>query len=124
MSNTEILERWEQHSLLNIDKFSLSPIYTGMYLDRTGVEEVLDVFGIEKWDLESSTDSEITDSLTHIDNLMMDTTEIVREFILNYVFEELDSDGLLLKGHRNTVDKLCIKYGEVEEEFKLIRDLL
>lgn len=124
MSNTEILERWEQHSLLNIDKFSLSPIYTGMYLDRTGVEEVLDLFGIEKWDLESSTDSEITDSLTHIDNLMMDTTEIVREFILNYVFEELDSDGLLLKGYRNTVDKLCIKYGEVEEEFKLIRDLL
>jgi protein-tyrosine-phosphatase len=122
MTNQEILNKWNECSYGNLDNFDISNIYSIMFVEKDNdVDDFLSLFGLTSEQLINSKDKQINSSLENIDCLMMDTSYILRDFIVNYVFVDSHEDDVM-DGYRSSVEDLREIYEEVESELKKIKN--
>lgn len=121
MTNQEILNKWNECSYGNLDNFDISNIYSIMFVEKDNdVDDFLSLFGLTSEQLINSKDKQINSSLENIDCLMMDTSYILRDFIVNYVFVDSHEDDVM-DGYRSSVEDLREIYEEVDSELKKIK---
>ena len=93
MSIQSILDRWETHADLN--KFSLTPIYTNLMFDEEGVEKTLELYGISTDDLveaDEDTQKQLMPHLTAIDDALVQATKSIEGFILATLYDDAEGD--------------------------------
>ena len=93
MSIQSILDRWETHADLN--KFSLTPIYTNLMFDEEGVKKTLEHYGIFTDDLleaDAGTQKQLMPHLTAIDEALVQATKSIEGFILATLYDDAEGD--------------------------------
>ena len=93
MSIQSILDRWETHADLN--KFSLTPIYTNLMFDEEGVEKTLEHYGIFTGDLleaDAGTQKQLMPHLTAIDDALIEITKLIEGFVLATLYDDAEGD--------------------------------
>ena len=93
MSIQSILDRWETHADLN--KFSLTPIYTNLMFDEEGVKKTLEHYGISTDDLveaDEDTQKQLMPHLTAIDDALVQATKSIEGFILATLYDDAEED--------------------------------
>ena len=93
MSIQNILDRWETHADLN--KFSLTPIYTNLMFDEEGVKKTLEHYGISADDLveaDEDTQKQLMPHLTAIDEALVQATKSIEGFILATLYDDAEGD--------------------------------
>ena len=122
MTNKEILNKWNECSYGNLNNFDISNIYSIMFVDRDNtVDDFLSLFDIKTEQLIKNKDKHINSSLENIDCLMMDTSHILRDFIVDYVFSDNVSEEDVMDGYRSSIENLREIYDEVKFEMKKIK---
>lgn len=122
MTNKEILTKWNECSYGNLNNFDISNIYSIMFVDRDNtVDDFLSLFDIKTEQLITNEDKHINSSLENIDCLMMDTSHILRDFIVDYVFSDNVSEEDVMDGYRSSIEDLREIYDEVKFEMKKIK---
>lgn len=122
MTNEEILNRWNECSYGNLHNFDISNIYSIMFVDRNEtVDGFLSMFDLNTDQLIRNEDKHINSSLENIDCLMMDTSHILRDFIVDYVFNDGVTEEEMMDGYRSSIEDLREIYEEVRFELKEIK---
>jgi hypothetical protein len=122
MTNEEILNRWNECSYGNLHNFDISNIYSIMFVDRNEtVDGFLSMFDLNTDQLIRNEDKHINSSLENIDCLMMDTSHILRDFIIDYVFNDGVTEEEVMDGYRSSIEDLREIYEEVRFELKKIK---
>ena len=119
MNNLQILQKWDKNNDPN--KIDFSNVYTSMFINRDQtVDDLLKQFGLKKNWIIASEDEDINLSLIAIDQLMDRSADIIKEFVLETVFSDIDPTGLM-EEFKYTNTRLSHVYEEIEGEFKFIK---
>ena len=126
MSIQSILDRWETHADLN--KFSLTPIYTNLMFDEEGVEKTLEHYGISTDDLlaaDEDTQKQLMPHLTAIDDALIEVTKLIEGFVLATFYDgaEEDDDEVITL-FQDTREDVYSEYTAIKERLDQIAETL
>ena len=126
MSIQSILDRWETHADLN--KFSLTPIYTNLMFDEEGVKKTLEHYGIFTDDLlaaDEDTQKQLMPHLTAIDEALIEVTKLIEGFVLATFYdgaEENDDEVITL--FQDTREDVYSEYTAIKERLDQLAEIL
>ena len=126
MSIQNILDRWENHADLN--KFSLTPIYTNLMFDEEGVEKTLKLYDISTDDLlaaDEDTQKQLMPHLTAIDEALIEITKLIEGFVLATFYdgaEENDDEVITL--FQDTREDVYSEYTAIKERLDQLAEIL
>ena len=119
MTNEEYLKKWDKHS--NVLNFNFDDIYsTLMFDDSETIDEFLEFVHIDKTKLIESKSKTINESLEEIDELLLQTSEELRVFVIDNLFEDTDDDDLVNNYHQ-TKSEIYEIYNRIHNEIVSIR---
>lgn len=122
MTNEEYLKRWDQHS--DVMKFNLDDIYSLLFVeDGESVDDTLDYVLIKKDRLINSHNKKINKSMGIIDDLLLETSEFLRVFIVDNVFDEVTDDVLISEYHQ-TKSEIGNIHSKISDQIVFIRSEL
>ena len=126
MSIQSILNRWETHADLN--KFSLTPIYTNLMFDEEGVKKTLELYGISADDLveaDEDTQKQVLPHLTAIDDALIEITKLIEGFVLATFYDgaEEDDDEVITL-FQDTREDVYSEYTAIKERLDQLAEIL
>jgi len=126
MSIQNILDRWETHADLN--KFSLTPIYTNLMFDEEGVKKTLELYGISADDLveaDEDTQKQVLPHLTAIDDALIEITKLIEGFVLATFYDgaEEDDDEVITL-FQDTIEDVYSEYTAIKERLDQLAEIL
>lgn len=125
MTNAEILARWNRCSYRNIRKFDLSNFYSSMFIQEDNdAEDLLCLFGITTEQLIKTENEYVNFLLEKIDGLMLESSFIMREFIVDYVFQDNTNEDDLMFGCQSSKEELTEIYRRVKLALETIKKQL
>jgi hypothetical protein len=99
MTNEEYLKKWYNHS--NVLNFNFDDIYSALLLEKSEtIDEFLEFVHIDKTKLIESKSKTINQSLEEIDELLLQTSEELRVFVIDNLFEDTDDDDVMNNYHQ------------------------
>lgn len=99
MTNEEYLKKWDNHS--NVLNFNFDDIYSALLLEKSEtIDEFLEFVHIDKTKLIESKSKTINQSLEEIDELLLETSEELRVFVIDNLFEDTDDDDVMNNYHQ------------------------
>jgi len=118
--NEEMLSKWSDCSHANLDKFDLSDIHSVMYVQRgETVDDFLSLFNLTGDQLIQSQKQAVNDLLMEVDDLMKETNNTLRDFIVDYVLSDTDEETLLL-ARQDCIEELQMIYETVERKMEAV----
>ena len=126
MSIQNILDRWETHADLN--KFSLTPIYTNLMFQEQGVSKTLEHYGISTDDLleaDEDTQKQVLPHLTAIDEALVQATKSIEGFILATLYDDADEDDdEVIALFRDMRESVYDEYRSIKERLDLVGEIV
>ena len=122
MTNEEYLKRWDQHS--KITNLCFDQIYSVPLIDVETVSEFLDFVHIDEQKLIESTNPKVNQSLDKIDELLLQSSEEIRVFVVDNLFNDIDDDDEFLSNYRFTKSQIYENYDLMKSEFISIQSEL
>ena len=125
MEIEDFINKWKAHSdPRNLD---LSNVYSVLFYEQDyDASNILTDMDIDEEDLfncDGKVKEEILQSLKAIDDLMKKTTVIMKNYIIETVFKEVENEQLLEK-YKFANQKLTVTYNQIMSEFKKIDEIL
>ena len=122
MTNEQIIQKW--NNAKDTNKIDLTNVYTALFIEPDDtVHDMFDQFGLTVEQVCQSDDDDVTGSLIHIDELMLITVDLIRQFLVKTVFTESESDTVL-KEHEKLVKEVETLYTYIGGEFMCIKNKL
>ena len=119
-TNEEMLSKWSECSYANLNKFDLSDIHSVMYVQRgETVDDFLSLFNLTGDQLIHSQKQRVNDLLVEVDELMKETNNTLRDFIVDYVLSDTDEETLPV-ARRDCIEELQMIYETVKRKMKAI----
>ena len=119
-TNEEMLSKWSECSYANLDKFDLSDIHSVMYVQRgETVDDFLSLFNLTGDQLIHSQKQAVNDLLVEVDELMKETNNTLRDFIVDYVLNDTDEETLLL-ARQDCIEELQMIYETVRLKMEAV----
>jgi len=126
MSIQSILDRWETHADLN--KFSLTPIYTNLMFDEEGVKKTLEHYGISTDDLveaDEDTQKQLMPHLTAIDEALVQATKSIEGFILATLYDDAEGDDEeVIALFRDMRESVYDEYRSIKERLDQVGEIV
>ena len=126
MSIQNILDRWETHADLN--KFSLTPIYTNLMFDEDGVEKTLEHYGISTDGLveaDEDTQKQVLPHLTAIDEALVQATKSIEGFILATLYDDAEGDDdEVIALFRDMRESVYDEYRSIKERLDQVGEIV
>ena len=126
MSIQSILDRWESHADLN--KFSLTPIYTNLMFQEQGVSKTLEHYGISADDLlaaDEDTQKQLMPHLTAIDEALVQATKSIEGFILATLYDDAEEDDEeVIALFRDMKESVYDEYRSIKERLDLVVEIV
>ena len=126
MSIQNILDRWETHADLN--KFSLTPIYTNLMFQEQGVSKTLEHYGISTDDLveaDEDTQRQVLPHLTAIDEALVQATKSIEGFILATLYDDAEEDDEeVISLFRDMRESVYDEYRSIKERLDLVGEIV
>jgi hypothetical protein len=126
MSIQSILDRWETHADLN--KFSLTPIYTNLMFQEQGVSKTLEHYGISADDLveaDEDTQKQLMPHLTAIDEALVQATKSIEGFILATLYDDAEGDDEeVIALFRDMRESVYDEYRSIKERLDLVGEIV
>ena len=120
LTNEEMLSKWSECSYANLDKFDLSDIHSVMYVQRgETVDDFLSLFNLTGDQLIHSQKQRVNDLLVEVDELMKETNNTLRDFIVDYVLNDTDEETLLV-ARQDCIEELQMIYETVKRKMKAV----
>jgi dGTP triphosphohydrolase len=96
MTNEQLIQKWNNSK--DPTSIDLSDVYTGMFIepDET-VDSLFNQFELTVEQVCQSDDDDVQSSLIHIDELMLITSDLIKEFVIKTVFNEADLETLKME---------------------------
>ena len=119
-TNEEMLSKWSECSYANLDKFDLSDIHSVMYVQRgETVDDFLSLFNLTGDQLIHSQKQRVNDLLVEVDELMKETNNTLRDFIVDYVLNDTDEETLLV-ARQDCIEELQMIYETVKRKMEAV----
>ena len=119
MTNEEYLKKWDNHS--NVLNFNFDDIYSALMLGKIKtIDEFLELVHIDKTQLIESKSKTINHSLEEINELLLQTSEELRVFVIDNLFEDTDDDDVVNNYHQ-TKSEIYEIYDRIYNEIVSIR---
>ena len=126
MSIQNILDRWETHADLN--KFSLTPIYTNLMFQEQGVSKTLEHYGIFTGDLleaDEDTQKQLMPHLTAIDEALVQATKSIEGFILATLYDDAEGDDEeVITLFRDMRESVYDEYRSIKDSLDLVGEIV
>ena len=126
MSIQNILDRWETHADLN--KFSLTPIYTNLMFQEQGVSKTLEHYGVSTDDLveaDEDTQKQVLPHLTAIDEALVQATKSIEGFILATLYDDAEGDDEeVIALFRDMRESVYDEYRSIKERLDLVGEIV
>ena len=123
MTNEEYLLKWGTHS--KVTELSFDQIYSVPLMeDGETISDFLDFVHIDKQKLIESTNPKINQSLDTIDELLLQSTEEIRVFVVDNLFGNTDDEVEFLSNYRFTKSQIYENYELIQSEIVSIRSEL
>ena len=126
MSIQNILDRWETHADLN--KFSLTPIYTNLMFQEQGVSKTLEHYGVSTDDLveaDEDTQKQLMPHLTAIDDALVQATKSIEGFILATLYDDAEGDDEeVISLFRDMRESVYDEYRSIKERLDLVGEIV
>ena len=120
LTNEEILSKWSECSYANLDKFDLSDLHSVMYVEQgETVEDFLSLFNLTGDQLIHSQKQAVNDLLVEVDDLMKETNNNLRDFIVDYVLSDTDEKTHLI-ARRDCIEELQMIYETVRRKMEAV----
>ena len=120
LANEEMLSKWSECSYANLNKFDLSDIHSVMYVQQgETVENFLGLFNLTGDQLIHSQKQAVNDLLVEVDELMKETNNTLRDFIVDYVLNDTDGETLLL-ARQDCIEELQMIYETVRLKMEAV----
>jgi dGTP triphosphohydrolase len=117
-TNEEMLSKWSECSYANLNKFDLSDIHSVMYVQRgETVDDFLSLFNLTGDQLIHSQKQRVNDLLVEVDELMKETNNTLRDFIVDYVLNDADEETFLI-ARRDCIEELLMLYETVKRKME------
>lgn len=119
-TNEEMLSKWSECSYANLNKFDLSDIHSVMYVQRgETVDDFLSLFNLTGDQLIHSQKQRVNDLLVEVDELMKETNNTLRDFIIDYVLNDTDEETFLI-ARRDCIEELQMLYETVKRKMEAV----
>ena len=119
-TNEEMLSKWSECSYANLNKFDLSDIHSVMYVQRgETVDDFLSLFNLTGDQLIHSQKQRVNDLLVEVDELMKETNNTLRDFIVDYVLSDTDEETHLI-ARRDCIEELQMIYETVKRKMEAV----
>ncbi|MEK9669683.1 MAG: hypothetical protein VW421_01620 [Gammaproteobacteria bacterium] len=119
-TNEEMLSKWSECSYANLDKFDLSDIHSVMYVEQgETVDDFLSLFNLTGDQLIHSQKQAVNDLLVEVDELMKETNNTLRDFIVDYVLSDTDEETHLI-ARRDCIEELQMIYETVKRKMEAV----
>lgn len=116
----EMLSKWSECSYANLNKFDLSDIHSVMYVERgETVDDFLSLFNLTGDQLIHSQKQRVNDLLVEVDELMKETNNTLRDFIVDYVLNDTDEETHLI-ARRDCIEELQMLYETVKRKMEAV----
>ena len=126
MSIQNILDRWETHADLN--KFSLTPIYTNLMFQEQGVSKTLEHYGISTDGLveaDEDTQKQVLPHLTAIDEALVQATKSIEGFILATLYDDAEEDDEeVIALFRDMRESVYDEYRSIKERLDQVGEIV
>ena len=126
MSIQNILDRWETHADLN--KFSLTPIYTNLMFQEQGVSKTLEHYGISTKDLveaEEDIQKQVLPHLTAIDDALIEITKLIEGFVLATFYDGAEEDDdQVITLFQDTREDVYSEYTAIKDRLDQLAEIL
>ena len=126
MSIQNLLDRWENHADLN--KFSLTPIYTNLMFKEQGVSKTLKLYDISTDDLleaDEDTQKQLMPHLTAIDEALVQATKSIEGFILATLYDDAEGDDEeVIALFRDMRESVYDEYRSIKERLDLVVEIV
>jgi dGTP triphosphohydrolase len=120
LTNEEMLSKWSECSYANLNKFDLSDIHSVMYVQRgETVDDFLSLFNLTGDQLIHSQKQRVNDLLVEVDELMKETNNTLRDFIIDYVLNDTDEETFLI-ARRDCIEELLMFYETVKRKMEAV----
>jgi|TARA_B100000035_G_scaffold308386_1_gene312983 hypothetical protein len=125
MEIKDFLNKWKTYSdPMNLD---LSNVYSVLFCKKDGgISDILSNLDIDEEDLlncDGEVKEEILQSLKTIDGLMNQTTVVMKDYIIETIFNEVDDETVLEK-YQTSNQSLNPIYKQIVSEFNKIKEIL
>ena len=125
MEIEDFINKWKNHA--DPSKLDLSNIYSALLFEGdVGFGEILSKFDIEEEDLTNyvgPSRSEILASCKKIDELLTQTTYVMKNYIFETIYKDLDSEELM-KTYNSANENLNSLYESIKDEFVKISNIV
>ena len=119
-TNEEMLSKWSECSYANLNKFDLSDIHSVMYVEQgETVDDFLSLFNLTGDQLIHSQKQRVNDLLVEVDELMKETNNTLRDFIVDYVLNDTDEETHLI-ARRDCIEELQMIYETVKRKMEAV----
>ena len=119
-TNEEMLSKWSECSYANLNKFDLSCIHSVMYVEQgETVDDFLSLFNLTGDQLIHSQKQRVNDLLVEVDELMKETNNTLRDFIVDYVLSDTDEETHLI-ARRDCIEELQMIYETVKRKMEAV----
>lgn len=115
MSNKAIIDKWVYHSHQNLKNFSLLDVYSIKFIgDFETADDFFSIYNINVKDVVKSKSAKVNFHLKEIDSLMLETTSVLREFIIEFVLsDDFISDSDVLRSYFLCDEKIRRIYSQI-----------
>jgi hypothetical protein len=122
MTNEEYLKKWDNHS--NVLNFNFDDIYSALMLGRNEtIEDFLESVDVDKSKLINSQNDRIKNAMDTIDEMLLQSSEELRVFVVDNLFEEIDDDEFMSNYHQ-TKSEVYELYDRISIEMVVIKEEL
>ena len=98
MEIQEIVRSWENCGLKSIESFTLKPHYSILFdCEDEGFDHIWKHAGIDKQSLIETDDVVVHELIVDIDNLFHHSSELMQEFIVDYVLGEQEFETVVVE---------------------------
>ena len=98
MEIQEIVRNWENCGLKSIESFTLKPHYSILFdCEDEGFDHIWKHAGIDKQSLIETDDVVVHELIVDIDNLFHHSSELMQEFIVDYVLGEQEFETVVVE---------------------------
>jgi hypothetical protein len=98
MEIQEIVKSWENCGLKSIESFTLKPHYSILFdCEDEGFDHIWKHAGIDKQSLIETDDVVVHELIVDIDNLFHHSSELMQEFIVDYVLGEQEFETVVVE---------------------------
>ena len=98
MEIQEIVKSWENCGLKSIQSFTLKPYYSILFdCEDEGFDHIWKHAGIDKQSLIETDDVVVHELIVDIDNLFHHSSELMQEFIVDYVLGEQEFETVVVE---------------------------